>query len=151
TPSAMALGSLTGASVKRDVMVLSVGAGGSELSSHRQTAGTSIRSLRASTPQQPTFLSELRRAVSTFASPGSENEMVLWDGAGLDAENLQKQLGVTVRSGELHSLGVDTSTAGINGQGAKFAAAVALAISGMSETGPAIDFLHSRLAPPKQH
>ena len=77
--------------------------------------------------------------------------MVLWDGAGLDAGNLEKQLGVTVRPGDLHSLGVDTSAAGINGQGAKFAAAVALAICAINETGPAIDFLHSRLAPPKQH
>jgi hypothetical protein len=150
TPSALALGAVTGASAKRDVMVLSVGSAGSELSSHRIAVGTSIRSLRASAPQ-PAFLSELRRAVSTLATPGGENEMVLWDGAGLDAGSLGKQLGVTVRAGELHSLGVDTSAAGINGQGAKFAAAVALALSGMSESGPAINFLHSRLAPPKEH
>jgi hypothetical protein len=150
TPSALALGSVTGAAAKRDVMVLSVGSAGSELSSHRQAIGTSIRSLRPAT-SQPAFVSELRRAVSTLATPGGDSEMVLWDGAGLDAGSLEKQLGVTVRPGDLHSLGVDTSAAGVNGQGAKFAAAVALAISGMSETGPAIDFLHSRLAPPKQH
>jgi hypothetical protein len=150
TPSALALGSVTGASAKRDVMVLSVGSAGSELSSHRQAVGTSIRSLRPA-PSQPAFLNELRRAVSTLATPGAENEMVLWDGAGLDAGSLEKQLGLTVRAGDLHSLGVDTTETGVNGQGAKFAAAVALALSGMSESGPAIDFLHSRLAPPKEH
>jgi len=150
TPSALALASVTGASVKRDVLVLSVGSAGSELSSNRQSMATAIRSLRSATPQ-PAFVSELRRAVSTLGTPGGESEMVLWDGAGLDAGNLEKQLGVTVRPGDLHSLGVDTSAAGINGQGAKFAAAVALAICAINETGPAIDFLHSRLAPPKQH
>jgi hypothetical protein len=149
-PSALALGRVTGESVKRDVMVLSVGSAGSELSSHRQAAATAIRSLRPATPQ-PAFMNELRRAVSTLASPSGDREMVLWDGAGLNADNLGKQLGLTVTTGELRSLGVDTSQAGINGQGAKFAAAVALALAGMSEAGPAIDFLHSRLAPPKQH
>jgi hypothetical protein len=150
TPSALALGSVTGASAKRDVIVLSVGSAGSELSSHRQLMGTAIRSLRPA-PSQPAFVNELRRAVSTLVTPGGDNEMVLWDGAGLDAGSLEKQLGVTVRAGELRSLGVDTSSAGINGQGAKFAAAVALALAGMSDKGPAIDFLHSRLAPPKEH
>jgi len=80
-----------------------------------------------------------------------QREMVLWDGAGLDAANLGKQLGVNVRAGELGAFGVDAGAAGINGQGAKYAAAVALALSAMGETGPGIDFLHSRLAPPRQH
>jgi hypothetical protein len=150
TPSAMALGSMTGSSIKEEVLVLAVGSTGSELSSQRQTSATAIQTLRSGASQAP-FVSELRRAVSTLPAAQGEREMVLWDGAGLDAGNLGQQLGVNVRAGELGAFGVDASAAGINGQGAKYASAVALALSAMGETGPGIDFLHSRLAPPRQH
>ncbi len=58
---------------------------------------------------------------------------------------------MTIHSGELHSLGVDIAEAGANGQGAKYAAAVALALSALDGKGPGVDFLHSRLAPPREH
>ena len=58
---------------------------------------------------------------------------------------------MTIHSGELPTLGVDATEAGANGQGAKYGAAVALALSAMDETGPSVDFLHSRLAPPREH
>jgi len=150
TPSAMVLGSITGASLKRNVLVLSLNAGGGELSSQRQATATAVRSLRAAIPEPP-FVSELRRAVSTMIIPGSERELILWDGAGIDAASLGQQLGLTISTGELPSLGVDTAQAGANGQGAKYAAAVALALSAMDDAGPGIDFLHSRLAPPREH
>ncbi len=150
TPSAMALGSMTGSSLKQDVLVLAVGSNGSELSSQRQASAIAIQSLRSAASQAP-FVSELRRAVSTLPVAEGQREMVLWDGAGLDAGNLGEQIGVNVRAGELGAFGVDASGAGINGQGAKYASAVALALSAMGETGPGIDFLHSRLAPPRQH
>jgi hypothetical protein len=150
TPSATALGSMTGSFMKQDVLVLAVGSTGSELSSQRQASATATQSLRSAASQAP-FVSELRRAVSTLPVSEGQREMVLWDGAGLDAGNLGQQLGVNVRAGELGAFGVDASSAGINGQGAKYASAVALALSAMGETGPGIDFLHSRLAPPRQH
>ncbi|HEX4053967.1 MAG TPA: hypothetical protein VHX86_06855 [Tepidisphaeraceae bacterium] len=149
-PSAIALGSLTGSSLKRDVLVLSVGSGGAELSSQRQSSATAMRSLRAASSEPP-FVNELRRAVSTLALTGTERELVLWDGAGMNTVDLGERLGVTIRSGELHSLGVDATEAGANGQGAKYAAAVALALSVLDDTGPGVDFLHSRLAPPREH
>jgi Tfp pilus assembly protein PilN len=79
--------------------------------------------------------------------------MILWSGAGMDAGGLDAaalgdQLGLRVRGGELPSLGVDASGAGMNGQSSKFAAAIAVALAGMN--GPAVDFLHSHLAPPQQ-
>ncbi|MGD0388775.1 MAG: hypothetical protein ABSC42_07460 [Tepidisphaeraceae bacterium] len=120
-PSALALGTITGGSLKRDVLVLAAGFGGSELSAQRQSTATAMRSLRPAMPQPP-FISELRR-----------------------------QLGVNVQHGELGTLGVEASGAGINGQGEKFAAAVALALSAMDQSRPGIDFLHSRLAPPRKH
>lgn len=150
TPSALALGAITGSTLKRDVLVLTAGAGASELSSQRQSMATSVRSLRASTPQ-PAFVSELRRAVSTIGSTNGHSEMILWDGAGIDPENLGQQIGLSVRSGNLETLGVESAVTGINGQGPKFASAVALALSVMDGGAPSIDFLHSRLAPPRQH
>ncbi len=150
TPSAMVLGSLTGSSLKRNVLVLSLAAGGGELSSQRQATATALRTLRPATPEPP-FVSELRRAVSTLIIPGADRELILWDGAGIDAPSLGTQLGFTISAGELSSFGVDTAQAGANGQGAKYAAAVALALCAMDETGPSIDFLHSRLAPPREH
>jgi hypothetical protein len=150
TPSAMALGAMTGSSLEREVLVLAVGSGGSELSSQRRSSATAIHSLRSAASQAP-FISELRRAVSTVPAADGPREMVLWDDAGLDAGRLGEQLGVNVRAGELSAFGIDAGAAGVNGQGAKYAAAVALALSAMGETGPAIDFLHSRLAPPRQH
>jgi hypothetical protein len=150
TPSAMVLGSLTGSSLKRDVLVLSLAAGGGELSSQRQATSTALRALRPTTPEPP-FISELRRAVSTLVIPGEDRELILWDGAGIDAPSLGTQLGVTINAGELSSFGVDTTQAGANGQGAKYAAPVALALCAMDDAGPSIDFLHSRLAPPRQH
>ncbi|MGD0464135.1 MAG: hypothetical protein ABSB74_16760 [Tepidisphaeraceae bacterium] len=150
TPSAMVLGSITGSSLKRNVLVLSLNSGGGELSCQRQATATAVRSLRSASPE-PSFVSELRRAVSALVVPGVQRELVLWDGAGIDAASLGRQLGVTISSGELPSLGVDTAVAGANGQGAKYAAAVALALSAMDEAGPSIDFLHSRLAPPREH
>jgi hypothetical protein len=55
-----------------------------------------------------------------------------------------------VRNGDLPLLGVTTTEASRNGGGRKYAAAVALALSAIGD-GPTvpIDFLHSRLAPPK--
>ncbi len=118
TPSAMVLGSLTGSSLKRNVLVLSLGAGGGELSSQRQATATALRTLRPATPEPP-FVSELRRAVSTLVIPEADRELILWDGAGIDAPSLGRQLGFTVSAGELTSFGVDTAQAGANGQGAK--------------------------------
>ncbi len=149
-PSAMALGSITGSALKRDVLVLASGAGASELSSQRQATATSVRNLRPSNPQPP-FVSELRRAVSTLGTSNGHSEMILWDATELDAASLGEQIGLSIRRGDLDTLGVESGGAGINGQGPKFASAVALALSGMDAGASSIDFLHSRLAPPKEH
>ena len=149
-PSALALGTITGGCLKRDVWVLAAGSAGSELSSQRQATATAMRSLRPPMPRPP-FISEVRRTVSTLDVADGQREIILWDGAGVDAASLGEQLGVNVQSGELGTPGVEASGAGINGQGNKFAAAVALALSAMDERGPGIDFLHSRLAPPRKH
>jgi hypothetical protein len=149
TASALAVGEATAAS-GADMMVLSAGPAGSELSMQNGRAPSAIRYLRAPEPQPP-FLSELRRAVSGMTGPG-RRDLVLWDGhGGLDATTLGEQLGLRVRSGALTELGVEISqpAAARNGEAPKFAAAVALARSGL-DGKRAVDFLHSRLAPPRQ-
>jgi hypothetical protein len=150
TPSAMALGAMTGSSLHDEVLVLAVGATGSELSSQRQSSATAIHGLRSSAFQPP-FISELRRAVSTLPVSSGRREMILWDDNILDAATLGEQIGVKVRVGKLGEFGIDAGAAGVNGQSAQYAAAVSLALSAMGENGPSIDFLHSRLAPPRQH
>jgi hypothetical protein len=153
TPSALVLGEVTGQKLARNVLVLAVSANSSELTSQRGAASGAIRHLRGATPQ-PAFISELRRAVSTLPSETGMREMILWDGAAkgdtpLNAAALGEELGVKVNNGELPNLGVDASIIGLNGDSARFAAAISLAISGING-GPTVDFLHSRLAPPKE-
>jgi hypothetical protein len=84
---------------------------------------------------------------------GASRELVLWDAAGdasFDSGTLGESLGMTVRSGDLPIFGVNTTAAASNGEGRKFAAAVALALLGVVEGTRSVDFLHSRLAPIKE-
>jgi hypothetical protein len=145
-PTALALGTASAPQPGRNLLVLSVAASGSELSA--SGSGSLMRHLRPPTP--PTaFFSELRRVVSGY--PGSDREMVLWDQSGLQAADLGNQLRMPVKVGELASLGVETNGSLVNGEGSRFGGAVALALVGIAQTPPAVDFLHSRLAPPSEH
>jgi hypothetical protein len=145
TPSALALG----VGLERASLVLTVGASGSELTARSGGASSALRHLRSPEPRGP-FVSELRRTVSTLPRATDGRDIILWEGNGLDAKMLEQELGVAVRRGELGSLGVDTSVAGSNGDGHRFAPAVALAVSALSDDGLEVDFLHSRLAPPRE-
>jgi len=149
--SALALGRTTGLAMAnqrhtaaQDVLVLSTGTGGSELTAQSGSAASAVKYMRPLEPRAP-FVSELRRAVSTMPAVSSR-EIVVWDGTGLDITVLEEQVGMPVRSADLKQLGVDA--AGFNGDGRRFATAVAIALAGLDEEGPRTDFLHSRLAPP---
>jgi Tfp pilus assembly protein PilN len=107
-----------------------------------------MRNLRPPT-SPPAFFSELRRVVSAY--PGTDREMVLWDQSGLHAADLGSQLGMTVKTGELSSLGVETNGSAMNGEGSRYGGAVAVAMVGIAPTAPAVNFLNSRLAPPNAH
>jgi hypothetical protein len=149
TSSAVALGEATSRSVSPDALVLAVGPSGSEMTVQTGVVASSLRHLRAPIPQPP-FVSELRRALMTVMGGKTGRELILWDGAGLDAPSLSENLGVKVRSSDLPALGVSTIATSSNGEGRKYAAAVALALSGMGLGEVSVDFLHSRLAPPRQ-
>ena len=148
TSSALVLGDATAKASGPNGMVLAVSAGGAELTVRRNGAASVIRHLRG--PDQPAaFVSAVRRVVSTLPSSGGDRELVLWDQTGMDAKLLGEQLGVAVRAGDLPALGVGVSMAGVNGQSSRFGPAVALAASVMGTGAPAVDFLHSRMAPPR--
>jgi Tfp pilus assembly protein PilN len=149
TSSAVALGEATGRTMAKDPLVLAVSPSGSEMTAQTGSASSAIRHLRGPEPQPP-FVSELRRAMLTLANGDAKREIILWDGAGIDTASLNNSLGVTVRSGDLPALGVQTPATSANGEGRRFAAAVALGLSGLGSTAESVDFLHPRLAPPKE-
>ncbi len=181
TPSVVALSSATSRAIGKDAMVLAVASDGTEFAAQDGESTIAVRTLRSATT------GEVRRAVSgvpasagmavigsASSDVGSQRELVLWDGVGVDSEWLGRGLGVTIRAADLAALGVDASLAAANGamtagvsngsiatgspgQGAsvyvghrKFAAAVAVAIESLGDRTATIDFLHSRLAAPKK-
>ncbi|HUB25991.1 MAG TPA: hypothetical protein VL992_11230, partial [Tepidisphaeraceae bacterium] len=154
TPSALALGRAMGAASEREMLVLTLGKTGSEITVQQGSASSGMKHLRAAEPKLP-FVSELRRTMTMLpGSGGSRREIVLWNGIeshGLDAKSLGEQLGLPVRAGDLNGLGADATlaTASANGQSQRFAGAVALALAGLTDGAAVSDFLHSRLAPPK--
>ena len=158
TSSAVALGVVTGRSLQsKNPLILQVSPAGAELTAQSGSAPSAIRHLRGPGPDRP-FVGELRRAISGMptgniaGANGSPRELVLWDAAGnaaFDAGTLGESLGLSVRSGDLPILGVDASGAASNGEGRKFAAAVALAMLAAGDVTDPVDFLHSRLAPLK--
>ncbi len=153
TPSSVALGMATVRSIDaKNPLVLAVSSAGAELTAQSGGTSSAIRHLRGPGPDRP-FVGELRRAISGMppaSSNGSARELVLWNttaDSGFETSKLSENLGITIRNADLPNLGVTTTDATANGDGRKFAAAVALALSGLIEDRETIDFLHSRLAP----
>jgi len=147
---ATAQGQLNGSKAggERNLLVLTLGATASELTAQHGALPDAVRHLRPSNPQPP-FVNELRRAVSMLGGGSSDRQLILWGDAELDARALGDQLGFPVQIGQLKSLGVDPSTACSNGDSCRYAPAVALAMTALGDMPAAVDFLHSRLAPPQ--
>jgi hypothetical protein len=162
TATALALGEATGRAAARDVLVLAVASGGAEMTLQRDACSGALRHLRPPQPEAA-FINELRRTVSTMPATKGSREVILWDDAGLNAVTLAGQINASVSNGELSLLGVTSGSIPVNGNGLahngprdpaqsrQYAAAVALALEGLADRCATVDFLHSRLAPPKQH
>jgi hypothetical protein len=157
TATALALGEATGRVAHKDCLVLSVAAGGGEMTMQRDATAGALRHVRAPQPEA-LFINELRRTVSSMPTSRGGRELILWNSVGLDAKSVSDQVGVTVRGGDLALLGVSSSRNGAAGNGRNgadqsllCAPAIALALRGVSSEASAVDFLHSRLAPPKEH
>jgi len=149
TSSAIALGHATSRSMAPNAVVLSVGPTGGEMTGQSGSMSNSLRHVRAPDPGPP-FVSEVRRALSTMGQSGPNREVILWDGAGLDVGSLGQSLGVQLRSGDLPALGINTQGSSANGESRRYAAAVALGLAGIGVSDLSVDFLDSRLAPPKE-
>jgi hypothetical protein len=178
TTSIAALAAATGR-VKRDAMVLSLNPSGAELGGQRGPTPAVLRHMGpASAVASPQLMGELRRAAtasissnghggvngmgangsSPSANGHGKRELVLWDdndtlggsngngeSAGLTAcRAVGEAAGLSVSSGEWSALGV---SAPVGQRGS--ALAVALALEGLQGALP-VDFLHTRLAPPKE-
>src|SRR6185369_4187333 len=77
--------------------------------------------------------------------------LTIWGGSALDLSarnSMADALGISVESGDLKSLGVAVAE-GI-GESHDYSPAVALALAGIAAEDPPVDFLHSRMAPPKK-
>jgi len=163
TVSLAALATAT-AKVRKDSLVLSMGPGGTELGSQPQEGVAVLRHVGpASTSAAPTLLGELRRATAQPSSSSSgfgngngngrsQRELILWDdvesgssSALAACRGMGEAAGLLVIEGELSTLGV---SAGPDVRG-RASMAVALAVEAMQGTLP-IDFLDTRLAPPKE-
>lgn len=101
--------------------------------------------------------SELQRAVALMGDDPTDSKprrVFLWDGVGLDssaADSLAERVGLEVRvQHQMATLGV-TSQEPQSPDSRKLGIAVALAVAGSQPGRLAVDFLHTRLAAPKQH
>ncbi len=149
TPSALVLADASSRGTGRTgEVVLTISSAGAEFTAQREGSAGVIRHVNAVGARPP--FSELRRAVSSLPASVGGRELLLWDGVGIDAGALGRELGREVRNGDLPLLGVTTSAASVNGEGRKYAGAVSLALAALAGKRPAVDFLHSRLAPPRK-
>ncbi len=167
TASVAALASATNRA-RKDALVLSVTHSGAELAVQHGGFPSSMRHIGSTTGSgAPLLMGELRRAASSLARNGhdrgvhgspstngnSRRDLVLWDdlNAGDEAgiatcRSAGESAGLNVVDGDLSSIGV---SAGPNGALRGTAVAVALAAEAI-QNRLAIDFLHTRLTPPKE-
>ena len=164
TASTMALASVTNGSGGGDRLVLYLFGGGAELALHAEGAVRMVRHLTVAVPAgKPSaaapangwlddLASQLRRVVSLLpdeAAGAAGRELLIWDDAGLGnagCAELSHRLSLPARLCE-HPSGVDAAAAEAASPGAQFSAAAALALGALRGERPAVDLLHSRLAP----
>lgn len=137
-PTAVALGhAVNRASAARqsDALILSTMEGSAELTSFSGDRLTALRGVRAGAA------GELKRAILPIR--GNARELTVF------GEAADPTLLPAPKAGELLTLGITGTTAGSGD--ARFAPAAALALAGQAEHSPSVDFLHTKLAPPKEH
>jgi len=164
TVSMSALAAAT-ARVRKDSLVLALGPGGTELGAQPTEGASILRHVGpASASAAPMLLGEIRRATAALDNSGNGNgfglgnghakrQVILWDDAeGAESatalaacRTMGETAGLAVVDGELSLLGVTPSQSTAKGA----ATAVALALEGLQGRLP-VDFLDTRLAPPKE-
>lgn len=146
TATALALGAATGRSQNRNSLVLSINAYGAEITSQHKAHTAALRHMRM--PENPkAFAGELRRAVMSLTQDTTGRELLVWSAvSGFDAALLNQSTSLVVRTPEVSTLGVRTLTP----VDPAYASAVATALVALSDIGHPINFLHSKLAPPRE-
>ena len=165
TASMMALAGATDGSTAQDRLVLHLFGGGAELALQSRGALRMMRRLAVTVPaggqaagQAPAndwldeLTSQLHRVVSLLpgdAGQPATRELLVWDEAGLDESAyraLSDRLGLPVTRCE-GPAGLRPADAEASPPGAQFSAAAAMALGAACGRTPAVDLLHSRLAP----
>jgi hypothetical protein len=151
TATAAALARVTGGLVNGEGVIVSVAPGNSELVVQHGDAPSQLRHLNVSEVESPEALAilagEIRRTVAALPRNGSPLTLAVWDrqgDGGRMSGRLQERLNLPVTSPDFAS--------GIAG-GANlkpFAPAIAVALAGTDASPLPLDFLHSRLAPPRE-
>ena len=167
TPSTVALANATAAEGSSQ-LILSVGRGSVEFAFVADGRPRAVRRLSVNLEgngkgpltcdeQARRIAASLRRALALLPRDGemaAPGEVVVWDGAGFGPETLglvgePLSASVTVKS-DISSLGIDVVSASMGDRPARFAAAVALALTGAGRLEKSVDFLHSRMAPARR-
>jgi hypothetical protein len=153
TSSALALASSLGDElsliVGADAVELVVGAGGAARALKYLSAGGMGNGDGAA--GCAAIGTEIRRAVALLGGDSRPQELAVWDGLGLDAE--QRDM-IGERSGLKLRMPVDLGRLQVGGVSGgelgRYATAVALALAGAERQASAVDFLHSKLAAPRK-
>ncbi|HUT59798.1 MAG TPA: hypothetical protein VNA25_18275 [Phycisphaerae bacterium] len=168
TVSTIALAGSADGAADRYQLVLHLFGGGAELALRAHGALGMVRRLPVPIPagaeaEQPwadghrlqELINHLRRVVALLpgAEPGSElaRELLIWDETGLDprtCDTLSEQLSLPARLCKRPE-GLAPDGASRPAPGAQFSAAAAMALAALRGRPPAVDLLHSRLAPRK--
>ncbi|HEY4328152.1 MAG TPA: pilus assembly protein PilM, partial [Phycisphaerae bacterium] len=147
TSTTAALGRATSRLPGGDGLVLNMGPTGAELVIQHGLLPAHLRHLNMAGGGESVSMlaNEIRRTVAAIPRNGTPMTLALWNSS--EAENpqsvLEQRLAMPVTMPNVTNL-VSTGSQDTRG----YAPAVALALSAM-ESGLAVDFLHSRLAPPK--
>ena len=156
TSATTALAAVTDCPAGREQLVLHLSANGAELALQTPGGIAMVRHFGLSgssgvgMPEE--LASQLRRVVALLPGGGAERELVIWDELGLDPaglESLSGALELPVRTFETLE-GLTPSPEARSAERGQFAPAAAMALEAARGNPPAIDLLHSRLAPRKR-
>ncbi|HVT82559.1 MAG TPA: pilus assembly protein PilM [Phycisphaerae bacterium] len=149
TSTTVALGRATSRLPGGDGLVLDLGSSGAELVIQHGTDPAHIRHLNVAPTGDALGLlaGEIRRTMASIPRNGTPQTLAVWNtGSSENPESiLEQRLSIPVTSPGLDKL---VSTDGSDARA--YVPAIAVALMAMESSGPAIDFLHSRLAPPKE-
>ncbi len=148
TSTTIALGRATSRIPGGDGMVLDLGPNGAELVIQHGTDPAHLRHMNVPTGTDPIGLlaGEIRRTMASIPRNGTPQTLALWNtGTSENPQSiLEQRLAMPVTTPGLETL---VTTEGPDARA--YVPAIAVALSAMEDSAMAVDFLHSRLAPPK--